>query len=147
MAISKSQKKGIRIVVADDNKQMRDKVVQLLDPEYEVVGSAADGKAALEIVKLLKPDIAVLDISMPILSGIEVAAEIERNGSDVKVVFLTVHSDPDYVKAALNVGASGYVVKSQMAEDLSIALSESCNDGIFISPDCEVRKELNKTIS
>lgn len=136
-----SRKKSTRVVVADDNRQMRDKVVNLLSPRYEVVGAAADGKAALDVVKLLKPDIAVLDISMPIISGIDVAAEMKASGSHTKVVFLTVHSDPDYLVAALNVGASGYVVKSQMAEDLFSALSEASNGGIFISPTCEMRGE------
>lgn len=141
-----SRKKSTRVVVADDNRQMRDKVVNLLSPSYEVVGSAADGKAALDAVKLLKPDIAVLDISMPIISGIDVAAEMKKNGSHTKVVFLTVHSDPDYLVAALNVGASGYVVKSQMAEDLFSALSEACNGGIFISPTCEMRGEPDELV-
>jgi CheY-like chemotaxis protein len=73
-----SRKNNIRIVVADDNRQMRDKIVHLLSSGYEVVGSAADGKAALDVVRLLKPDIAVLDISMPIISGIDVAAEMKK---------------------------------------------------------------------
>ena len=141
-----SREKSTRIVVADDNRQMRDKVVNLLTPRYEVVGAAADGKAALEVVKLLKPDIAVLDISMPIISGIDVAAEMKRSGSPTKVVFLTVHSDPDYLVAALYVGASGYVVKSQMAEDLFTALSEARSGGIFISPTCEMRGQPDEIV-
>ena len=76
--------------------QLRDKVLQLLTPEYEVVGTAGDGKAALEAISLLKPDIILLDISMPVMNGIEVAAEIKDSNTPAKVVFLTVHEDSGF---------------------------------------------------
>jgi DNA-binding NarL/FixJ family response regulator len=138
MSRSRIEKSGIRIVAADDNRQVRDKVVQLLNPDFEVVGTAGDGKAALDLVLLLEPEIIVLDISMPVMSGMETAAEMKKNGSKTKVVFLTVHDDPDFVKAALNVGASGYVVKSQMAVDLLAAIWAACEGKKFISPACAV---------
>lgn len=126
----------IRVIVADDSKLMRDKVVQLLTNGFDVVGTAADGNAALELIQLLKPEIAVLDISMPVMTGIEVAAELKGNGSEVKVVVLTVHDDPDYVRAAINAGVLGYVVKSHMASDLSAALAAASAGDVFISPSC-----------
>jgi len=136
MQKSEINKKSIRVLVVDDNMQMRHKVVQLLKPDFEVVGTAADGKSALDLVMVLKPEIVVLDISMPILSGIEVASEMKQNESEAKIVFLTVHEDPDFVKAALNVGASGYVIKSQMAMDLLSAMRAASEGHAFVSPSC-----------
>ena len=136
MPTSNTNEKNIRVVVADNSKPMRDKVVQILQAEFEVVGTAADGKAALEMIQLLKPEIAVLDISMPMMTALEVAADLQKNGSDVKVVVLTVHDDPDYVRAAFSAGASGYVVKSYLAMELKAALSRVYSGGVFISPNC-----------
>jgi DNA-binding NarL/FixJ family response regulator len=135
------QDDGIRVVAADDNRQVLDKVVQLLKSDFDVVGTAADGKAALELALLLEPEVVVLDISMPIMSGIQVAAELRKNSSTAKVVFLTVHHDPDFVRAALGVGASCYVVKSHMAADLHIAMRAALNGKKFISPACAVAED------
>ena len=126
----------IRVVVADDNLQVREKVVQLLLPDFEVVGTHANGQAALEAVLILNPDIALLDISMPLMSGIEVAHELRTRDSRTKVVFLTVHEDVDFVNAAFDAGASAYVVKSQMASDLHAAISAVKQGGVFVSPMC-----------
>lgn len=128
--------KSLRIVVADDNLQVREKVVQLLLPDCDVVGTLANGRAALDAVLVLNPDIALLDISMPIMSGIEVAAELRTRESPTKVVFLTVHEDIDFVNAAFDAGASAYVVKSQMASDLPAAISTVDRGGVFVSPMC-----------
>jgi DNA-binding NarL/FixJ family response regulator len=125
---------SVRIVVADDNKQVRDTVVELLNPEFQVIGTASDGAAACEMVMALNPDVLVLDITMPGISGIETAARLKQNDANVKIIFLTVHKDPDYVAAALRSGASGYVVKSQLATDLTIALRSAMKGNVFISP-------------
>lgn len=111
-------------------------VVHLLTADFEVIGTAADGAAAFEMVMLLNPEIVVLDISMPILSGIDAAAAMKKSGSKAKTVFLTVHEDPDFVRAALTFGASGYVVKSQMATDLAAAIRVAIGGNFFISPCC-----------
>ena len=137
------RRKTIRIVVADDNLQVREKVVQLLLPDCDVVGTLANGQAALEAVLLLHPDIALLDISMPLMSGIEVANELKTRDSHTKVVFLTVHEDVDFVNAAFDAGASAYVVKSQMASDLHAAISTVEKGGVFVSPMCSVENDFN----
>jgi DNA-binding NarL/FixJ family response regulator len=129
-------KGSVRVVVADDNKQMREKVVQLLRTHFDVVGSAADGKAALEMIALLKPELLILDISMPALCGLEVADQLNKQGSTVRVIFLTVHEDPDFLKAALETGASGYVVKSHMVTDLMAAVRSAIEGRVYISPSC-----------
>ena len=133
----------IRIVVADDNTQVREKVVQLLLPDCEVVGTHANGQAALEAVLQLNPDIALLDISMPLMSGIEVAHELRTRSSRTKIVFLTVHEDVDFVSAAFDAGASAYVIKSQMASDLHAAISAVERGGVFVSPMCAVNGNLS----
>ncbi len=128
--------KRLRVVAVDNSKPMLDKLVAMLGVDFEVAGTAGDGIAALELIDLLKPQIAVLDVSMPNMTGIEVANELKKKGAEVKVVILTVHDDPDYVRAALNAGALGYVLKSHMAEDLKPALLSVKDSNIFISPGC-----------
>jgi DNA-binding NarL/FixJ family response regulator len=125
-----------RILLGEDHKDMRDRVVRLLEPEYEVVGAAEDGLALLEAAGRMMPDVCVLDISMPRMSGIEAATEFRKRGSAMRVVFLTVHEDPDFVRAALATGAFGYVVKSRMGSDLRSAIKEALAGRLFVSPSC-----------
>jgi DNA-binding NarL/FixJ family response regulator len=140
-------KARMRVFVAEDHPRMLDKIVQLLAPHCEVIGTATDGETALELIKYLKPDIAVLDISLPNKTGIEIAAELKTNRSDVKVVFITVHLDENYLKEAINVGASSFVIKIRLADDLIKAL-ESVYDGkVFISPNDKVTSSLRESLS
>ena len=125
-----------RILLAEDHKEMRERVVRLLEPEFEVVGAAEDGLALLEAAGRMRPDVCVLDISMPRMSGIKIATRFRKQGSAVKVVFLTVHEDPDFVRAALATDALGYVVKSRMASDLRSAITEALAGRLFVSPSC-----------
>ena len=125
-----------RIVLADDHKDIREKVMQQLEPEFEVVGAVGDGNALLEAASQMKPDVCVIDISMPIMSGIEAATQIKASGSSVKIVFLTVHEDPDFLQAALDAGALGYVVKSRVASDLCPAINAALAGRLFVSPCC-----------
>jgi DNA-binding NarL/FixJ family response regulator len=113
---------------------MRDRAVRLLEPEFEVVGAVGDGYALLEAASQTKPDVCVIDISMPVLSGIRAAAQLKESGSTAKIIFLTVHEDPDFVQAALDAGASGYVLKSRMASDLLTAIKGVLAGRLFISP-------------
>jgi len=125
-----------RILLADDHKDIREKVMQELEPEFEVIGAVGDGNALLEAAALMKPDVCVIDISMPIMSGIEAATQMNANESSVKIVFLTVHEDPDFLQAALDAGALGYVVKSHMASDLCPAIRGALAGLLFVSPCC-----------
>lgn len=140
MAVDYTQAKQIRIILADDNKEMRDTVVRLLESttEFEIVGTVADGRALVEAAMELKPDIGIIDISMPIMNGILAAAEIKRLGSEMKIIFLTVNEDCDFVRAAFETGASGYVVKRQMASDLLPAINETLDGRTFVSSGCEI---------
>ena len=134
MSSLNGKEKNIPVIVADDHELIVDKVVQLIDPDFEVVATAADGKAALEKIRLLEPEIAILDISMPLMTGIEVCAELKKSGSTVKVVVLTAHDDQDYLRAAFNAGAMGFVLKFRMAADLMSALEAVKVGAKFASP-------------
>jgi DNA-binding NarL/FixJ family response regulator len=125
-----------RILLADDHKDIREKVMQQLEPEFEVVGAVGDGNALLEAASQMKPDVCVVDISMPIMSGIEAATQMKGSGSSVKIIFLTVHEDPDFLQAALDAGALGYVVKSRVASDLCPAIRAALAGRLFVSPCC-----------
>ena len=106
----------------------------MLQPTFEVIGAVDNGKALVETARRLQPDIIIADISMPILSGIEAAKQLKQFGSRAKLVFLTVHSDPDFVRACLNVGACGYIVKLRIDSDLLLAVGEAFAGRIFVSP-------------
>ena len=123
-----------RLLIAEDHTGMRERIVQMLERDFDVIGVVGDGQAFLEAEARMKPSVCVMDISMPSLGGIEAAIQLKEGGSDAKVVFLTVHEDADYVRAALAAGALGYVVKSRMATDLSIAIKEAIAGRLFVSP-------------
>lgn len=125
--------KRARILVAEDHKLMRDRVVRLLKREFEVVGAVGNGEALLEAAARLKPDVCVLDISMPIQSGIEIATQLRQNDSPAKVIFLTIHNDSDFVGAAFKSGAQAYVFKTRMAADLVAAVRAVLDGRTFLS--------------
>jgi DNA-binding NarL/FixJ family response regulator len=124
----------IRVLLADDHEAMLDRVVRLLETECNVVGTATDGQQALEAAQDLKPDVLVLDVSMPVMNGIETAHRLKEAGAEARIVFLTVHDDPDFAKEALEAGALGYVIKSRIVSDLMIAINEVCAGRSFVSP-------------
>jgi CheY-like chemotaxis protein len=123
-----------RILLAEDHTDMRNIVVRLLEPEFEVVGAVDNGQALLDVANKIQPDVLVVDISMPILSGIEAAERLQRAGSTARIVFLTVHEDPDFLLAAMAAGGLGYVVKSRLASDLRAAIKEALAGRLFVSP-------------
>lgn len=125
---------NIRVFLADDHPAMLEKVADLLESTYEIVGTASDGRAALNEAIRQCPDVLLMDISMPVMNGIEAAESLIRMHTKTKIIFLTVHDDLDFVKAALATGASGYVIKSHMATDLLPAIREALADHRFISP-------------
>jgi DNA-binding NarL/FixJ family response regulator len=122
-----------RVLLADDHKEVCDSVVRLLSSEFDIVGVVQDGAELLSTEPDKLPDICVIDISMPIICGIEAARLLKARGSKAKIVFLTVHEDPDFVRAALEVGALGYVVKSRIASDLCTAITAAMSGASFIS--------------
>jgi DNA-binding NarL/FixJ family response regulator len=127
----------IRVLVADDHKQMLEYVSGLLSADCEVVGAVNDGQAALDAALKLRPDVVVLDISMPVLNGIQAAKRLLEVQPDAKIVFLTVDKDPDTCRAALATGALGYVLKPRLGTDLIAAIKEAKLGRRFVSQGCE----------
>jgi len=105
----------------------------MLEKEYEIVESVTDGQALLDAASKSNPDLCVVDISMPIIDGIQAAAELKASGSTTKIIMLTVHEDDDFVKASFENGASGYVVKARIATDLVVAVKEVLAGRTFVS--------------
>ena len=122
-----------RILLADDHHEMREVVTRLLEPEFEIVGAVKDGNSLLKAAATLNPDLCILDITMPFVSGIEATAQLKAGASAPKVIILTIHEDVDFVEAALKSGASGYVVKSHMASDLRPAVKTVLAGRSFVS--------------
>jgi|SRR5271169_529609 len=124
---------GRRVVLADDLSPVLSTVAKLLEGSFEIVGTASDGQSALDTTLELAPDVVVLDISMPAMSGIEVARELKRRGNRAKIVFLTVHEDADILATCLAAGGFGYVVKVLMETDLIPAMNEALAGREFVS--------------
>ena len=123
-----------RVLLADDHPAMLDRVASLLERDFEIVGKTGDGNSAVVEARQLEPDVVVLDITMPVLNGIEAARELKRSGSTAKIVILTVHDDRDFLSECLSAGALGYVVKSRVATDLVLAIKEALMHLVFVSP-------------
>ena len=126
----------IRIVVADDHQLVRQSIVSLIEKaeDMEVVGEAADSHETLNLVQRKRPDVAMLDIAMPLLNGIETTRRIQTLSVDTRVVILSMHSDKDVVHQALRCGASGYLLKKSGVEELLIAIRSANKGEIYLSP-------------
>lgn len=122
------------MLLADDHDLVLARVLSLLESSFEVVGTANNGRDLVAEAQRLLPDVIVLDITMPILTGIEAARELHEARSMVKLVFLTVNEDAAFVRACLAEGALGYVKKSRMATDLIPAINDALCGRCFISP-------------
>lgn len=122
-----------RVLLVDDNEAILTRATAALSPGCEIVGAVKNGPAALEAALVLRPDVVVLDISMPGMSGLEVAARLKDKGSTAAVVFLTVHDDEEFVRAARRAGGIGYVVKPRLASDLAFAVLEARAGRSFVS--------------
>jgi len=129
--------KKIRILLADDHNIMRRGLRLLLEsqPEFSVVGEAADGRQAVEQAELTKPDVAVLDIAMPHLSGTDAAQRINQLLPTTAIVILSMHSDEGYVLRALKAGAKGYLLKDSAEGDLIEAIKSVGEGKTFFSPE------------
>ena len=123
-----------RVLLADDHPEFLGVVTRHLEPHFDVIRTVGNGQAMLDAAGRLEPDVVVLDISMPVLNGIEAARKLKATGSRAKIVFLTVHADQDFVRAALGAGAVGYVLKSELAWDLLPCLRQADVASPFVSP-------------
>jgi len=125
----------LRIIIAEDHTIVLEGLRVLLEKEgFEILGEAQDGRMAVDLAKRFKPDIAILDIAMPALNGIDAAREILRASPDTRTILLTIHDDNQYVAEALRAGVSGYLLKTRAASDLIQAIKEVSRGALYISP-------------
>jgi two-component system, NarL family, response regulator DegU len=122
-----------RVLLADDIVSVLDAVTELLQENFDIIGRVSDGQTALDDTMALRPDLIVLDISMPGMSGIEVARELKRRGNKTKIIFLTVHEDSDIMATCLAVGGLGYVAKVLMETDLIPAMNSALAGRPYVS--------------
>jgi two-component system, NarL family, response regulator NreC len=126
---------AIRVVLADDHVLVRQSLRSLLEREgFQVVGEASDGQEAIRRVDAMQPDIAVMDISMPMLNGVDAARELRRSSPKTKSILLTQHDEDQYIFEALEAGVKGYVLKSQAASDLVQAIKQISRGQTYLSP-------------
>ena len=135
----------IRILLADDHQVLRSGLRALLslEPDFEVVAEASDGRAAVRLTETYRPDVVVMDISMPEMDGLKAAEEIHELGLPPKIVILTVHADEDYLFRTLKAGASGYVHKSSADRELIDAIRTVYRGEVFLYPSA-IRKLLGE---
>lgn len=123
----------IRLLLVDDNIAVLETLADLLQPAYVVAGTASDGSSVLEQATNLQPDLIILDISLGDITGFEVARRLKNAGIPAKLIFLTVHENVDFIRAAFDLGAFGYVYKSRISADLIEAIDTACAGGRFNS--------------
>lgn len=131
-----------RLLLADDHSATLGQVACLLEREFDIIGKVSNGLEAVEAVERLNPDVVVIDITMPGIDGIETARRVQRDGCRPKLVFLTVHEDPDYVQAALEAGGAAYVAKARLGTDLVPAIHSALAGQRFVSPTLQQDEKL-----
>jgi DNA-binding NarL/FixJ family response regulator len=119
------------LLLADDNPALLTTLVEMLQAKYRITAALPNGTSVLNQISALRPDIAILDISLGDLTGFDVALRLRDSGCTAKIIFLTVHEDIEFVSAAFEIGASGYVFKSRATEDLIKAIDIVFNGGRF----------------
>jgi two-component system, NarL family, response regulator NreC len=126
----------IRVLIADDHGIVRTGLKLLLDrvSDIEVVGEAADGRAAVQLAKSMRPNIVVMDIGMPLLNGLEASSQIIRENDGIGVIILSMHRDESYIVRALDRGARGYLLKDKADEDIERAIRSVASGRPFFSP-------------
>jgi DNA-binding NarL/FixJ family response regulator len=126
----------IRVLIVDDHDLVRAGIKALLDKsvDIEVVGEAGDGREALAMIDEVSPDVVLLDISLPELNGLEVALRVRHEFPEVHVLFLSMHTNEEYVAQALKIGASGYVLKRATTGELEFAIRSAKRGETFLSP-------------
>jgi len=126
-----------RILIVDDHEIVREGIRTLLNrsrPEWDVVGEAINGKLAIEAVQNLKPDVVILDVTMPVMSGLEAAPRIVALNTGARILIFTMHQSETFVAEVRSTGAQGYVVKSQASRDLILAIDALLEGDTFFSP-------------
>jgi DNA-binding NarL/FixJ family response regulator len=127
-------KRRPRILLADDHTMLLEAFKRLLEPRCEIVGTARDGRALLDLAASTLPDVIVLDVSMPRLNGVDACAQLSRKIPSLRFIFLTVNEDPDMAAEAIRVGGSGYLLKSSASAELFTAIEHALEGKTYITP-------------
>jgi DNA-binding NarL/FixJ family response regulator len=123
-----------RVILADDHTLLLEAFQKLLNDDCDIVGMVSDGRALLAATDSLRPDVVVVDISMPLLNGIDAARQIKQALPDTRIIFLTMNEDPDLAAAAFRAGASGYLLKRSAASELQTAIREVMRRRSYVTP-------------
>lgn len=126
--------KKTRVLLADDHRIFLEGLRAILEPEFEIVSAVQDGRTLVAEAKRLSPDVVVADISMPGLNGIDAARQVREIDEDIKIVFLTMHSQVSYAASAFEAGASGFVVKHSAPQELITAIRETMQGRTYVTP-------------
>ncbi len=133
----------IKVLLADDHRIVAEGLRRLLEPTYEVVAIVENGRELIAAAKELEPEVIVVDISMPLLNGIDAATQIRNAGIRAKIVFLTMHAEANYARRALATGASAYVLKHSASSELLLAIHRALGGRYFVTP--TVAAKINRT--
>ncbi len=124
-----------RVFLADDHALIRQGLKTLLERQgFQVVGEASDGQETLRLAERTQPDVAIVDISMPFMNGLDAARELKKSVPNIRTIILTQHEEDQYVTEALRAGAKGFVLKRQVADDFVHAIREVCRGSVYVSP-------------
>ena len=134
-----------RILLADDHSVVLTGIRALLSEQFDLIGQVEDGRSLVEQALRLRPDLVILDISMPLLNGVEAARQIKKAWPEAKLLFLTMHSDPFYLREALQAGAGGYLLKASAAEELVVAVRSVLKGEIYLTK--AISSEVKETLS
>ena len=132
--------KVLRVLLADDHAIVLEGLRHILEPDFEIVGEVADGRALVAVALMYRPEIIITAISLPLLNGIEAAREIRKINRKVRIIFLTMHADPSYAVEALDAGGSAYILKSAAVAEILVAIREVLNGRVYVSP--SINKEV-----
>jgi len=124
----------VRVLLADDHQIVAEGLRSLLETEFEIIGTVSDGRALVETARQLRPEVIVVDISMPLLNGIEATRQVKQVAPQTRVIVLTMHADATYATRAIEAGAAGYVLKHSATAELVTAIREALQDRAFVSP-------------
>ncbi len=123
-----------RVLLADDHTLLLEAFEKLLEQDFTVVGTVSDGRALLSAAAELKPDVIVLDIAMPLLNGLDAARQLKKTMPAIKLIFLTMNEDPNVASEAFRAGASGYLLKTSAASELTKAIKEALCGRSYVTP-------------
>ncbi len=134
-----------RVLIADDHRLVAEGLVRIIESECELVGTVNDGREAVAVAIERNPDVILLDITMPLLNGIEAANQIKRERPRIKIIFVTMQVNRDYIQAAFQAGGSGYVVKHAASAELLKAIRDVTQGRVFISRSIAERYDIPET--